>query len=46
MSSIKLELDRSTNNGDLLLDRNQWADRQTHRETESDTLPYIGYRVE
>ena len=44
----KFELDRSTNNGDLLSDRNHWKqrhttkkDRQTdtHTQTESDTLP-------
>ena len=48
--SAKFELDWSTNNGDLLSDRNHWTDRhthrQTHRETESDTFhmyysPYI-----
>ena len=33
---IKLELDRSTNDGDLLWDRNHWTDTQT----ESDNFLY------
>ena len=41
--SPKFELYRSTNNGDLLSDRNHWTDRQTdkqkHTQTETDTLP-------
>ena len=45
--SIKFELDRSFNNGDLSSDWNHWKHTQTHRQTdtqidtqtESDTLP-------
>ena len=42
--STKFELDRSTNNGDLLSDRKYWTDthtqtdRHTYSETETDTL--------
>ena len=40
--STKFELDRSTNNGDLLSDRNHWKHRQTDTQAdtqiESDTL--------
>ena len=39
--STKFELDRSTNNGDLLLERKKWkhTDRQTDTQTETNTLP-------
>ena len=41
--STKYELDRSANNGDLLVDMILWkhtqTHTQTHTETESDTLP-------
>ena len=33
--STKFEFDQSTNNGDLLSDRNNWK----HRQTDTDTLP-------
>ena len=40
---IKFERDRSTNNGYLSSDRNNWkgsqTHTQTHTETKSDTLP-------
>ena len=29
--STKFELDQSTNNGDLLSDRDQWKHKNTHR---------------
>ena len=56
--STQFELDRFTNNGDLLSDRNHWTHTHTHThtdthtlthtetETETDTLPHIPYRVE
>ena len=37
--STKFELDRFTNNRDVLSDRNQWTDTETGTQTESDTLP-------
>ena len=36
-SYTKIELDRFTNNGDLLSDRNHWKHRQTDRQTHTDT---------
>ena len=48
----KFELDRSTNNGDLLSERNYWKHRQTDKQTDTHTYIHtqtesdIGYRVE